>query len=328
VNGDAVALLDQHPPELWVVQSTFLSAVRWFLARPSFPLGDLSADDAISDLFLALERCDACHHKLLLPRRYHTGPLMNWIALDPADQRAWKVRIRTKRLLARSWDPQSEAERLGITSGTALEAEERLARLGVFAPNKLHYRSLDAFELAAQLGIMFDVDVTMLEAEKLLLRLDGRLVPFARHRDVIETELRRICRQRTLAKQQPAQAAIQLPSPLPVHIESVADQVRELWHQAARPAEQSEPDKPTDTAIATTLKTPRKRRVMKKPLSPNVIHPIIEEVIEAASPDVINRDDARKAVWAKRPEARQHDIDNCFQDKRYDGRVRRRKGED
>jgi hypothetical protein len=56
------------------------------------------------------------------------------------------------------------------------------------------------------------------------------------------------------------------------------------------------------------------------------IHTIIQAAIDAAQPMTINREAARDAVLGKKPEARQEDIDACFQDGRYDGLVRRRKG--
>jgi hypothetical protein len=73
---------------------------------------------------------------------------------------------------------------------------------------------------------------------------------------------------------------------------------------------------------------------VKKQLPDDVIHALIEQVIKEAAPRPVNRLVVRQWILGTddvvglRPAARQEDIDRCFQDDRYNGRVIRRQQED
>jgi hypothetical protein len=112
----------------------------------------------------------------------------------------------------------------------------------------------------------------------------------------------------------------------PLDLPPISDTPQATDAATAHPDEPQKAEKPRVRVKAVT-------GVLKKQLPDDAIHALIKEAIDTAAREtpsrVINRDDARRAVRQNRREARQGDIDRCFQDARYDGLVRRRpKGED
>jgi hypothetical protein len=269
-------------PSIWIRRGKLLCAIRQFLALHRLS-GSFRAEDLFPTLLLACERSDACCYTLLLQRgRYRRGRLRSWIALGEPEWHAWQAQVCTKRLLARSWDPLACAEQFGIAvpGRTALKAEERLARLGVFAPDTSKRLGWNAFTLAAQLGIEFDADVTLREAETILLRFDGKLVPFAIHRDTVEAELRQIYQQWTPATQQPAlplsasePAAARLqpepPSPQPVRLDSVSPSALEQL-RSLRPHESDAMKDERPTAVSVPASGSAARLQQPEPPADNL----------------------------------------------------------
>jgi hypothetical protein len=110
---------------------------------------------------------------------------------------------------------------------------------------------------------------------------------------------------------------------------AAAKQRLEAEEQVGEAPDPSPDPSPTPQATKPArARRARKKDAVKKRLLPDAeIHTLIRQVINEAVPRLVNRQDVRDRILGKddapglRPEARQTDIDRCFQDDRYNGRV-------